>query len=93
MPRRRVVSRTLTYTTVRCLLRILPDGLPVEKEMYIEGEYTDKRKAYRSIRKQLQENKTIYLVRIVELSVRTEQLRMPVNEFIKACKEDKTSNV
>ena len=93
MPRRRVVSRTLTYTTVRCLLRLLPDGSPVEKEMYIEGEYTDKRKAYRSIRKQLQENKTIHLVRIVDLTVRTEQLRMPVNEFIKACKEDKTSNV
>ena len=91
MPRRRVVSRTITYTTVRCLLRILPDGLPVEKEMYIEGEYTDKRKAYRSIRKQLQENKTIYLVRIVDLTVRTEQLRMPVNEFIKVCKEDKTN--
>lgn len=82
--RKPVVSRTLTYTQVSCLLRILPDGEPVEKEMYIVGELTDKRKAYRKIRKRLPAR--FYLVRISQLTTVTETLKMPQEDFIEACK-------
>ena len=82
--RRPVVSRTLTYTRVRCLLRILPNGEPVEKDMYMDGAVPDKRTAYRKIKKRLPSN--YYLVRIKLLETTTENLALPREAFIEAVK-------
>ncbi len=82
--RKPIVSRTLKYTTVSCLLRILPDGVPVKKDVYIVGELTDKRKAYRKVRKRLPAN--YYLVRIDRLTTVTETLKIPQEDFIEVCK-------
>lgn len=82
--RKPVVSRTLTYTWVRCLLRILPNGEPVEKDMYMDGAVPDKRTAYRKIKKRLPCN--YYLVRIKLLETTTENLALPREAFIEAVK-------
>ena len=82
--RKPVVSRTLTYTRVRCLLRILPNGEPVEKDVYMDGALPDKRTAYRKIKKRLPSN--YYLVRIKLLETTTENLALPREAFIDACK-------
>ena len=82
--RRPVVSRTMTYTRVSCLLRILPDGEPVKKDVYIVGALTDKQTAYRKVRKRLPAN--YYLVRIDRLTTVTETLSLPKEAFIEAVK-------
>ena len=88
--RRPVVSRTLTYTRVSCLLRILPDGEPVKKDMYIAEALTDKRTAYRKIKKHLPSN--YYLVRIELLTTATEKLSLPREAFIEAVKNYEWTN-
>ena len=67
--------------------------MPVEKDIYVDGALSDKKEAYRRIRKQLLKDKAMHLVRVVRLEQRTETLAMPVEKFISLCMEDKTSNV
>lgn len=89
MPRRRVVSRTIQYTKVRCLCRKLPAGEPVELIKYLEGEW-DNRKAYRKLRKQLPAD--IKLIRAIIISTTTELLSIPINKFIELCKMEEEKN-
>lgn len=86
MSRKPVVSRTVTYTEVSCLLRILPEGKPVEEEMVLVGEVPDKRTAYRKIHRMLPDNKK--LIRIKNLMTKTEHLFIPLAQFIEVCKEN-----
>lgn len=90
MSRKPVVSRTVTYTTVCCLMRILPEGKPVEEEIYIVGEVPDKRTAYRKIHRMLPSNKK--LIRIKNLITQTEHLFIPLAQFIDICKNQKAED-
>lgn len=86
MSRKPVVSRTVTYTTVCCLMRILPEGKPVEEEIYIVGTVPDKRTAYRKIHRMLPSNRK--LIRIKNLITKMEHLSIPLTQFIEVCKEN-----
>lgn len=88
--RKPVVSRTVTYTEVSCLLRILPDGKPVEEEMILVGEVPDKRTAYRKIHRMLPRTKK--LIRIKTISTKMEHLSMPLTQFIDICKNQKAED-
>lgn len=86
MSRKPVVSRTVTYTEVSCLLRILPEGKPVEEEIILVGEIPDKRTAYRKIHRVLPSNKK--LIRIKTILTKMEHLSIPLAQFIEVCKEN-----
>lgn len=80
MPRRRVVSRTITYTavTVKCLNH---STLKVEEiKFYFEGSKINKYNAYVSVNKKL--SKDYHILSIEKIEYFTEKLKIPINDFI-----------
>lgn len=80
MPRRRVVSRTITYTavTVKCLNH---STLQVEEiKFYFEGSKINKDNAYVSVKNKISEG--YHILSISKIEYVTENLKIPINDFI-----------